>query len=120
MKPSWVLFFLSFWEDAGKGGTSSKIIVAVVVPISVAILIFIIGIYCLIRKRKRNKYDSDLERKSASDFSNLDSLKYELARIEVATNMFSAYNKLGEGGYGPVYKGILSNGQEIAVKRLDL
>nr|GEU86007.1 G-type lectin S-receptor-like serine/threonine-protein kinase At1g11330 [Tanacetum cinerariifolium] len=38
--------------------------------------------------------------------------------IREATNSFSEVNKLGEGGYGPVYKGTLSNGQEIAVKRL--
>ncbi|XP_076896730.1 uncharacterized protein LOC143549816 [Bidens hawaiensis] len=38
--------------------------------------------------------------------------------IREATNSFSEENKLGEGGYGPVYKGKLSNGQEIAVKRL--
>ncbi|KAL9447452.1 hypothetical protein AB3S75_015010 [Citrus x aurantiifolia] len=35
-----------------------------------------------------------------------------------ATNHFSHENKLGEGGFGPVYKGILADGQEIAVKRL--
>nr|GEX15886.1 putative cysteine-rich receptor-like protein kinase 35 [Tanacetum cinerariifolium] len=40
------------------------------------------------------------------------------ADISVATNCFAEENKLGEGGYGPVYKGKLSNGQEIAVKRL--
>ncbi|XP_076896731.1 uncharacterized protein LOC143549818 [Bidens hawaiensis] len=40
------------------------------------------------------------------------------ADITDATNSFSEENKLGEGGYGPVYKGKLSNGQEIAVKRL--
>ncbi|GJT48849.1 putative cysteine-rich receptor-like protein kinase 35 [Tanacetum coccineum] len=40
------------------------------------------------------------------------------ADIREATNYFSKENKLGEGGYGPVYKGKLSNGQEIAVKRL--
>ncbi|KAL5547610.1 hypothetical protein UlMin_002841 [Ulmus minor] len=38
--------------------------------------------------------------------------------IKVATNNFSSQNKLGEGGYGPVYKGKLRKGQEIAVKRL--
>ncbi|KAM0002620.1 putative protein kinase RLK-Pelle-DLSV family [Helianthus debilis subsp. tardiflorus] len=40
------------------------------------------------------------------------------ADIREATNSFSEENKLGEGGYGPVYKGKLSNEQEIAVKRL--
>ncbi|KAL1200503.1 Receptor-like serine/threonine-protein kinase SD1-7 [Cardamine amara subsp. amara] len=36
----------------------------------------------------------------------------------VATDHFSASNKLGEGGFGMVYKGKLLDGQEIAVKRL--
>ncbi|RHN80699.1 putative protein kinase RLK-Pelle-DLSV family [Medicago truncatula] len=31
---------------------------------------------------------------------------------------FSPENKLGQGGYGPVYKGILATGQEVAMKRL--
>ncbi|KAE8655519.1 G-type lectin S-receptor-like serine/threonine-protein kinase [Hibiscus syriacus] len=35
-----------------------------------------------------------------------------------ATSNFSPRNKLGQGGFGEVYKGILENGQEIAVKRL--
>nr|DAD44703.1 TPA_asm: hypothetical protein HUJ06_002933 [Nelumbo nucifera] len=38
--------------------------------------------------------------------------------IMEATNNFSPANKLGEGGLGPVYKGQLMGGQEIAVKRL--
>ncbi|KAI8570451.1 hypothetical protein RHMOL_Rhmol01G0035000 [Rhododendron molle] len=38
--------------------------------------------------------------------------------IKVATSNFSHENKLGEGGFGPVYKGRLQNGQEVAVERL--
>ncbi|KAL4559526.1 hypothetical protein LXL04_031667 [Taraxacum kok-saghyz] len=38
--------------------------------------------------------------------------------ISSATNNFSSINKLGEGGFGVVYKGKLVDGQEVAVKRL--
>ncbi|KFK29234.1 hypothetical protein AALP_AA7G107000 [Arabis alpina] len=42
----------------------------------------------------------------------------DLDLIAEATNGFSDGNKLGQGGFGPVYKGTLACGQEIAVKRL--
>ncbi|KAL2524564.1 Receptor-like serine/threonine-protein kinase SD1-8 [Abeliophyllum distichum] len=38
--------------------------------------------------------------------------------ILAATENFSDVYKLGEGGFGPVYKGMFLGGQEIAVKRL--
>ncbi|KAJ0787838.1 putative protein kinase RLK-Pelle-DLSV family [Helianthus annuus] len=43
---------------------------------------------------------------------------FDLSTMQVATNNFSLENKLGEGGFGPVYKGKLQDGKEIAVKRL--
>nr|CAB3461098.1 unnamed protein product [Digitaria exilis] len=45
-------------------------------------------------------------------------LMYDLNTLRAATENFSEDNKLGEGGFGPVYKGTLQNGQAIAVKRL--
>ncbi|XP_039116497.1 probable LRR receptor-like serine/threonine-protein kinase At1g53440 isoform X2 [Dioscorea cayenensis subsp. rotundata] len=43
---------------------------------------------------------------------------FTLKQIKVATKNFNPANKLGEGGFGPVYKGVLPNGSLIAVKQL--
>nr|XP_029144797.1 uncharacterized protein LOC112710108 [Arachis hypogaea] len=43
---------------------------------------------------------------------------FDFSVLVKATENFSSSNKLGEGGFGSVYKGTLTNGQELAVKRL--
>ncbi|KAL6136817.1 hypothetical protein ACLB2K_062112 [Fragaria x ananassa] len=43
---------------------------------------------------------------------------FDLRCVLAATNNFSEANKLGEGGFGPVYKGIFPENQVVAIKRL--
>ncbi|CAJ2632740.1 unnamed protein product [Trifolium pratense] len=45
-------------------------------------------------------------------------LLFDFEKLTTATNNFDLSNKLGQGGFGPAYKGKLQDGQEIAVKRL--
>ncbi|XP_019440301.1 PREDICTED: G-type lectin S-receptor-like serine/threonine-protein kinase At1g11300 isoform X1 [Lupinus angustifolius] len=45
-------------------------------------------------------------------------LLFDTETLALATNNFDSSNKLGQGGFGPVYKGKLKDGREIAVKRL--
>ncbi|XP_063943042.1 probable LRR receptor-like serine/threonine-protein kinase RFK1 isoform X2 [Daucus carota subsp. sativus] len=48
----------------------------------------------------------------------LRTVSFSLKQLKAATNNFDSRNKLGEGGFGPVYKGLLSDGTVIAVKQL--
>lgn len=49
---------------------------------------------------------------------NKSSLNFKYETLEKATNYFDPLRKLGQGGAGSVYKGTLSNGKTVAVKRL--
>ncbi|KAM1481977.1 hypothetical protein EV1_033820 [Malus domestica] len=88
---------------------------------SVAFCSLVVG--CFFRKRLRTvkeRYHSKRQKKKVGNDmkKTVESLQFRLGTIETATNKFSDDNKLGEGGFGAVFKGTLGNGHEIAVKRL--
>ncbi|KAL7213437.1 hypothetical protein ACSBR2_016043 [Camellia fascicularis] len=69
------------------------------------------------RGRFNNDYNSgNLQGEKHVKLQDFPSIKLDL--IHGATKHFSEENKLGQGGFGPVYKGILPDAKEIAVKRL--
>ncbi|XP_038718687.1 cysteine-rich receptor-like protein kinase 10 [Tripterygium wilfordii] len=102
---------------SGKGGLSTGIIVAIVAAIVVSVVLFVIG-YCILSRRAKKKYMAASGDDVGNDMTTVQSLQFDFASIEAATRKFSDDNKLGEGGFGVVYKGTLPNGQDIAVKRL--
>lgn len=53
-------------------------------------------------------------------FSQQERIFFKLKTLKLATRNFEEQNKIGEGGFGPVYKGILEDGREIAVKKLSV
>ncbi|XP_019441532.1 PREDICTED: putative cysteine-rich receptor-like protein kinase 23 [Lupinus angustifolius] len=107
-------------SSAQQGKQKQKIltIIVIVVPIVVSLVLLSLGCNCLLHRRERKKEDDILKESFGIDITTLESLRYDLATIEAATNRFATENMIGKGGFGEVYKGILSDGQEIAVKRL--
>ncbi|KAJ0764206.1 putative protein kinase RLK-Pelle-DLSV family [Helianthus annuus] len=92
---------------------------------SAALVLFAVASACRKKKRRLHmKKKEDLEgafdKKNTSVQMNfLDDTPFIcLYKIAKATDNFSVSNKIGEGGFGPVYKGVLEDGQEVAVKRL--
>ncbi|KAL5774649.1 hypothetical protein ACOSP7_012206 [Xanthoceras sorbifolium] len=107
--------------------------VLIIIPIVVGIITFAICAFFLHRwmsKRKALKEKSKLlqvdkgKGDTTSSGENLNYVKlqdlplFNFKKLADATNNFHSANKLGQGGFGPVYRGELQDGKVIAVKRL--
>ncbi|KAI3921709.1 hypothetical protein MKW92_003249 [Papaver armeniacum] len=83
------------------GKKSFVLPIIIVVPSVVAVLLAICFWFFCFRRKKRqteNSYGADDEIQSTESF------QFNFSTISVATNNFSEANKLGEGGFGSVYK----------------
>ncbi|KAJ6847093.1 receptor-like serine/threonine-protein kinase SD1-8 [Iris pallida] len=100
--------------------------VATIIAIPVALgTVLLLSVACFVRKMRRKKRVeftpasfTNPHNYQDTDSKDLDLPLFDLTTIVAATDNFSAKNKLGEGGFGPVFMGTLEDGQQIAVKRL--
>nr|GLL45714.1 putative receptor-like protein kinase At4g00960 isoform X2 [Ipomoea trifida] len=99
--------------------SSAKVIIATSAVSVIGTLLFVLCFYFLKMKRVKRSHSNVKEKTSGmTEIPTEESAQYDFITIQAVTNYFSPNNKIGEGGYGAVYKGRLPNGQEVAVKRL--
>ncbi|KAF5183336.1 Cysteine-rich receptor-like protein kinase [Thalictrum thalictroides] len=106
-------------ESSGRPKVSVIVlVVAIVSSLAVVVVGTIVGIHIWKSKRLQKK------RKGSNDATKMaktlvkSSLNFKYSTLEHATGSFDIANKLGQGGFGTVYKGVLADGREVAVKRL--
>ncbi|KAF7116039.1 hypothetical protein RHSIM_RhsimUnG0039500 [Rhododendron simsii] len=118
-------------------GKKSKIglIVGIVVPVGVVSFLSLLALYWFVLCRKGPGWDDDealglLDAfcvirgmfRHDGELLGMDVRPYTISYAELkdATEDFNPANKLGEGGFGPVFKGTLNDGRVIAVKQLSV
>ncbi|RID49195.1 hypothetical protein BRARA_H00010 [Brassica rapa] len=101
-------------KPPSKGNNRTGTILGVIVGLG--LLSIIAGVVILIIRKRRKRYTDDEE------ILNMDVKPYTFSysELKTATQDFNPSNKLGEGGFGPVYKGNLNDGREVAVKQLSV
>lgn len=126
-----------FTSTLDPDNTLIDIEIAIAIAAGFAVLISILGlILFLLRRRRRNarnarrRKEAEEEEEEEDDSMAYDELagefeigsgprRFRYAELAAATDNFAEERKLGEGGFGAVYRGFLrSSKQEVAVKRV--
>ncbi|GMY38141.1 probable LRR receptor-like serine/threonine-protein kinase At1g56140 isoform X2, partial [Fagus crenata] len=85
----------------------------IAVPVGVVTLSLIFAVFYMKRKSPHFNEEELLEMAPRPN-------TFSYAELRSATDDFNPSNKLGEGGFGPVFKGTLSDGRIVAVKQLSV
>ncbi|KAK1665071.1 hypothetical protein QYE76_053230 [Lolium multiflorum] len=118
-----------FWNvnaTAGSGSSGNHGIVWILLGsflgafIIVLIIAFLAWKKGILRREKQSKSFIDMYGDGVSARIAQSSLNFKYEELRKATNYFDPANKLGQGSNGAVYKAVLPDGKEVAVKRLFL
>ncbi|CAN6542193.1 unnamed protein product [Malus baccata var. baccata] len=111
----------NIYGSSGSGAKSKpKLGIIVGLVVGLIILLLLGGLLYFTCKRRHKGFKHEVFEDVAGDqriaFGQL--IRFSWRELQLATDNFSEKHVLGQGGFGKVYKGVLSDNTEVAVKRL--
>lgn len=110
-------FYNEGGDSADDHGISIGVIIAIVSATSAFLTLAISAAYIIYTKVSKRKRELKNLGRISKKFDK-SGLKFKYETLEKATDYFSLSRKLGQGGAGSVFMGILPDGKTVAVKRL--
>ncbi|KAL2959590.1 hypothetical protein AAZX31_18G275500 [Glycine max] len=115
-----------------KSKVQLRTMIFIIVPTIISVALFFFCYYMVKRKSSLDHFrfpkywvltpkksiKSVLKENFGNESATLEPLQFNLSILKAATNNFSDENRIGKGGFGEVYKGILHDGRQIAIKKL--
>ncbi|KAL1832879.1 hypothetical protein ACET3Z_002530 [Daucus carota] len=124
------MFALTFNSSKSKKKHERITFISLFSTIGLLILVVVgFGWFCWVRRRKKQLQKRVRQEEITTKWSHMNSsaldsitsstnlIKFSFDEIQEATKNFSRSNIIGRGGYGNVYKGVLPDGTEVALKR---
>lgn len=104
--------------DAASLKLNSKVKTGLIVGIAIGVVFIVVilalALFLVVRRRKRTYSTANGNKiNEASEYG----YRFSLAAIRKATNNFDESLVIGVGGFGKVFKGVLEDNREVAIKR---
>ncbi|XXG69285.1 hypothetical protein AAC387_Pa06g2196 [Persea americana] len=100
-----------------KKGKNSRVV-------AIGLIVAFVGLVllgcCIFHRLRRRRKPQEADTYGGSQGEDQELPFIDFRTIQHSTNNFSSENKLGQGGFGTVFKGMLADGKEIAAKRLSI
>ncbi|XVF29749.1 hypothetical protein REPUB_Repub15cG0148800 [Reevesia pubescens] len=108
------------FENETKGISKGILIGAVVGGVACAVALSVIVTIVITRRHARYYHEMSRKRSSRRVSMKIDGVKdFTFKEMVLATDNFNSSSQVGQGGYGKVYKGTLSDKTVVAIKRAE-
>ncbi|KAH9554708.1 hypothetical protein CY35_08G076700 [Sphagnum magellanicum] len=113
-----IYYFCNSTPPPPKSKDPNTIVIEIIVPVTAVVFLIAMVVFFLYWSARKEKYSLLLQIQEEFAKQDVQPTLYAYNDIKIATQDFHPDRKIGQGSFGVVYKGILQDGSEIAVKHL--